>query len=363
MAELSSRQFIIIVAFVILTSKLVTMPSVVYASASNDAIFSILINSAIELLLVFLITLVIVRNPDTNLFTLLKKRFTIVGAVLIYLILAIYMVARITLCYQEIYSFFLNQLYDDFSPWLFALPTFFVTGYIAYKGARTLGRSLEILFWFILIGTIISVISNVDFLQFDKNLPYFTEGTLPMLQGSMSSAFYFGNSLCLLFFVGKVDISPKLLRKTMLISGVVALFILAICFIFYDVFGKSMQYVIFALSEFSQYDPFIMELQRLVWLTSIVDITKLFCSTICLIYCIGQANKALMQTKTTILPILVAFLLIFSLATIAHYDLLVMFIAVREYLSYITLGIIAIILIITIILAAKRRKNVEKSIQ
>ena len=357
MAELSSRQFIIIAVFVMLTSKLVTMPSVVYAGANGDAIFSILINFAVELLLVFLITLVIIRNPNTDLFTLLKRKFTVVGAVIIYFLLAVYLILRLTLCYQELYSFFLNQLYDEFSPWLFAIPTFFVTGYIAYKGARTLGRSLEIMFWFILIGTIISVISNVNYLQFDQNLPYFAEGALPMLNGSLTSMFYFGNSLCLLFFVGKVDASPKLLRNTMLVSACVMLFILAICFVFYDVFGKSMQYVIFSLSEFSQYDPFILELQRLVWLTSIVDITKLFCSTICLIYCVGQANKALMQTKTTILPILVAFLLIFSIATIAHYDLLVMFEVVRKYLSYVTVGLIALMLIFIIILAIKRQNG------
>lgn len=360
MTEINSRQFIIIAIFLMLTSKLVTMPSIVYSAAAGDAIFSILLNFLVELLLIFLITLIIIRNPHTSLFELLKQKLTIVGAVIVYIILALYMIARITLCYQELYSFFLNQLYDDFSPLLFAIPTFFVTGYVAYKGIRSLGRSLEIMFWFILVGTIISILSNIDYLQFDQNLPYFANGIMPVLEGSGRSAFYFGNSLCLLFLVGKVEIKPNLLKKTMFFSILFAIFIVLICFIFYDVFGKSMQYVLFALSEYSQYDPFVLELQRLVWLTSIIDITKLFCSTICLIYCIGQANKVLFQTKTTLLPILIAFLLIFSLATLLHYDLLIMFELVRDYLSFITIGIIALMLIICIYLnLVKVHKNVD----
>ena len=360
MTEINSRQFIIIVVFLMLTSKLVTMPSIVYSAAAGDAIFSIILNFIVELLLIFLITLIIIRNPHTSLFELLKRKLTVVGAVIVYIILALYMIARLTLCYQELYSFFLNQLYDEFSPLMFAIPTFFVTGYVAYKGIRSLGRSLEIMFWFILVGTIISMISNIEYLQFDQNLPYFANGIMPVLEGSGRSAFYFGNSLCLLFLVGKVEIKPNLLKKTILYTILISIFIVIICFIFYDVFGKSMQYVLFALSEYSQYDPFVLELQRLVWLTSIIDITKLFCSTICIIYCIGQANKVLFQTKTTLLPILITFLLIFSLATLLHYDLLIMFELVRNYLSFITIGIIALMLVICIYLTiSKTPKNVD----
>ena len=360
MTEINSRQFIIIVVFLMLTSKLVTMPSIVYSAAAGDAIFSIILNFIVELLLIFLITLIIIRNPHTSLFELLKRKLTVVGAVIVYIILTLYMIARLTLCYQELYSFFLNQLYDEFSPLMFAIPTFFVTGYVAYKGIRSLGRSLEIMFWFILVGTIISMISNIEYLQFDQNLPYFANGIMPILEGSGRSAFYFGNSLCLLFLVGKVEIKPNLLKKTILYTILISIFIVIICFIFYDVFGKSMQYVLFALSEYSQYDPFVLELQRLVWLTSIIDITKLFCSTICIIYCIGQANKVLFQTKTTLLPILITFLLIFSLATLLHYDLLIMFELVRNYLSFITIGIIALMLVICIYLTiSKTPKNVD----
>ena len=360
MTEINSRQFIIIVVFLMLTSKLVTMPSIVYSAAAGDAIFSIILNFLVELLLIFLITLIIIRNPHTSLFELLKRKLTVVGAVIVYIILTLYMIARLTLCYQELYSFFLNQLYDEFSPLMFAIPTFFVTGYVAYKGIRSLGRSLEIMFWFILVGTIISMISNIEYLQFDQNLPYFANGVMPIIEGSGRSAFYFGNSLCLLFLVGKVEIKPNLLKKTILYTILISIFIVIICFIFYDVFGKSMQYVLFALSEYSQYDPFVLELQRLVWLTSIIDITKLFCSTICIIYCIGQANKVLFQTKTTLLPILITFLLIFSLATLLHYDLLIMFELVRNYLSFITIGIIALMLVICIYLTiSKTPKNVD----
>lgn len=363
MTELTSRQYIIVASIIMLTSKLVTMPSVVFSSASNDAIFSVIINSILELLLIFLITLAIAKNPNKGLFEVLKSKFTRVGAYIIIGLIAIYALARVTFCYEELYSFFLELLYDEFSPYIFAIPTFFVTGYLAYKGARTIGRTLEILFWFILIGTIVSVVCNVGFMSFDTNMPYFQNGIMPVLEGSGSSAFYFGNSICLLFFMGKVRIDDNLVKKTIISSSVIALLIIAFCFIFYDVFGLSMQYILFALSQYSQYDPFILELQRLVWLSAIVDITKLFCSTACLAYCLGQAGKTFMQSKTTLLPILTTFLLIFSLATILHYDLLVMIELIRNYISYITIGLITLTIIICIILSISRRQNAQKFIQ
>ncbi len=364
MKELTSRQFVIIAIFVILTSKFVTMPSIIFASASNDSIFSILIGLLIELLLIFLITVVIKRNQDTSLFDLLKQKFGIAGAVVIMLILFCYAIVRLSYCYQELYSFFIELLYDEFPPLFFALPTFFVTGYIAYKGARSLGRTFEILLPFIVVGTIIALLSNIDFLNFSTNLPYFTQGLSPMLDGFLHSGFYFGNSIVLLFFVGKVKITEpkKFVKNTMITLNITAGIILVACFLFYDIFGMAMQYTIFALTEYSQYDPFILELQRLVWLSAIVDITKLFCSTAVFVYCLGQAGKQVFNAKTTIFPITIALALVYCIATILHYDLEIMFTLVQNYFSFITLGIISLSLIVCLILSIKRSRNEQKFI-
>ena len=56
MKEITTRQFIIIAIIVMLTSKFVTMPTIIFAGATKDAIFSIILGLCIELLLIFLIT-------------------------------------------------------------------------------------------------------------------------------------------------------------------------------------------------------------------------------------------------------------------------------------------------------------------
>ncbi len=363
MTEISTRQFIIIAIVLLLASKLDTMLAVVYSVASTDAIISIILNFVLELLLIFAITVVIKRNPDTNLFELLKKKFTVVGAYIIILLLGLYLLARLVYCYQELYSFFLEFLYDDFSPYIFALPTFFVTGYLAFKGARSLGRTLEIVIWFILIGLAISVVCNVEYMSFVSNMPYFENGASPMLDGTWRSTFFFGNSLCLLFFVGKVKFSDHFIGKTVGICAITSLITVAICFIIYDVFGYAMQYVIFALSEYAQYDPFILELQRLTWLTAIVDIAKLFCATSVFVYGLGQIGKSVMKTRSTLIPIIINFLLVFSIATIINYDLYTLMDLVTSVFSFATLGLIALTIIICIILMIKRRQNEQKFIQ
>ena len=363
MTEISTRQYIIIVILVLLASKLDTMLAVVYSVANTDAIISIILNFLIELLIVFMVTLVIKRNPDTNLFELLKKKLTAVGAYVIILLVGVYLMTRLIYCYQELYSFFLEFLYDEFSPYLFALPMFFVTGYLAFKGARSVGRTFEIVFWFILVGIIVSVFCNIEFLSFVSNMPYLEDGALPVFEGTYRTSFFFGNSLVLLFFVGKVKMSEHFVGKTVSYAAVTALAITAICFIIYDVFGYAMQYVIFALSEYAQYDPFILELQRLTWLTAIVDIAKLVCTTTIFVYALGQIGKSVMKTRSTLLPIFINFLIVFSVATLLNYDMYTMMDFVTEFLSFATLGIIAVLLIICLILVIKRRKNEQKFIQ
>ena len=363
MTELSSRQFIMISIYLIISSKLMSMPILLFNYAGKEAIFAIILNFIFELLIAFLICEVIKRNPNTSLFELLKKKFSIIGAYIILIILYAFILFKFAFVLQELYSFFKEFLYDDFMPIIFAIPTFFVVGYLAFKGARTMGRTFEILFWFILIGIIVTIACNLEFVTFTRLVPYFENGITPMLDGSLKSLFYFGNSIPLLFFIGKVQITNKFTTKVICSTTGLALFITAFCFIFYDVYGMAVPYSLFALSDFSQYDPFILDLQRLSWLSTMVDVTKLFCSASIFLYCLGQSGKSMFKLKSSFYPILITILITYILATILNYDLDIMKHFIANYLSYATIGVMALTIIISIILSFNRRENEQKFIQ
>ncbi len=360
MSEISTRQFIFIALFLGITSKLMSMPVALFESAGNDAIFAIMLNFLVEIGLVVLIAYVIKKHPGIGLFQLLKNSVGKVLAICIIILLFVFIIVKMFFALEEVYTFFKEFLYDYFSPLMFALATFFVIGYLSFKGARTLGRTLEILFPFIMIGLAVTILSNVGFLEFTRQMPYFKEGAGQMLMGSIQNIFYFGNSLPLLFFVGKVKCSDKFVMKTVLSYSGLAVFVSAFCFAYYDIFGHATIFGLFALIDYSQYNPYILDLQRLNWLSIIVNITKLFCSTSILLYCLGQAGKMITGLKSSFWPIVVACAINFTIATFVNYEIDLIKYLVTYYLSYITLGLMVLVALICIIICIKARRKCVK---
>lgn len=356
MTELTTRQFILLSLFLVTTSKLMTMPISIFSSAQNDAIFSILFGSIIELLLIILISIVIARNPETNLFALLKKRLGSFFAYAIIFILYAFVITKFIFVLLEIFTFFKDYLYDDFNPVIYTLSTFFVVGYISFKGCRTMGRTFEILFPVIVIGLVIALISNVEFATLDTMLPYFDNGILPVFEGLGENLFYFGNALPLLFFVGKVNIKPHFVTKTAWANVGLFAFIILFCFMFYDIFGHSTILSTFAISDYTQYDPYILDLQRLNWLSMMIDVTKLFCSASILLYCLGQASKWIIHTQSSFFPIIITLIIQFCLAGLINFDLHNTQDIITSYLSYIAGGLILLTMIICLILMLRRGK-------
>ena len=359
MTEVSTRQFILIAIFLIVASKMMTMPTLIFEFAVKESVYSIILGFIVEILIVFLICEVIKRNPNISLFDLLKKKFSIVGAYFIMIILYVFVLFKLLFVLQELYSFFKEFLYDDFHPLIYAIPTFFVIGYLAYKGARTLGRTLEILFLFVVIGIVVSIVSNLEFVTANRMLPYFENGVTPMLEGIARNMFFFGNSIPLLFFVGKVKINHLFTTKTFSATTGLAVFITAFCFIFYDVYGYATYYTLFALSDFTQYDPFILDLQRLNWLSTFVDVTKLFCTGSILLYCLGQAGKSIAQVKSSFFPIIFGIIATFVVATLSKYDLDTMKTYITEWVSFATMALMVLIILICIIMCIKRSSKNE----
>ena len=106
--QITTREYILFAMFAVLTSKIMTMPHVIYNYATHDAIFSVLLNMLIELLLVVLITLLIAKNPDKTFFEFLSSKITKFGATIVIIIISLYLLLKATFILQETYTFFLH---------------------------------------------------------------------------------------------------------------------------------------------------------------------------------------------------------------------------------------------------------------
>ena len=352
MTELKSRQYLIIVLFIQFTSKLVSMPTLVFSDAKNDAILSIMLSGLIELGLIMLLTRAIKNNPNKNLVSLLKEKIGWVSYVIIFILCA-FVFIRIAYCLQELYSFFLENLYDELDLLVFIIPLLFVSIFFSIRGLKTMGRTLEIFIGLIAGGMFIAILTNIEFIDFEANLPYLENGTSPLFSASLNSLFLFTTPISLLLLMGKVEITPNLEKKTLLLSMIGYLIIVIFCFIFYSVFGNSMQYVLFALSEYSQFDPYILELQRLIWLSAVIDVTKLFLSSVCLFSFISSQFPK--KSKAQLGCIGLLSLLTITMGYVTKFDSILWFNLTKSVLSMVSIGVILLAIIICILLL--RRKN------
>jgi len=345
--------------YAILTSKIMTLPCVVYETAGHDAIISIIINLSLDILLVLFITMLIVKYPDLTLFEFLSQKITKVGAYIIISILSIYLFVKALWIFEETYEFMINSLFDSFSTLGYFIPAFFVTGYMAIKGENTLGRCLEIFAFFVAIGLFLCYINTAGIVPLDTNLPYFRNGITNALNGTLSSSLYIGNPLILLFFMGKVKTTKKMTLKTILCSLALMFFVVLNDFSFYNIMGNSVIYSSYALSHISEFNPFVSELGHLTWLSIIISAVNLFSVVALMVYSYSEGAKTIFKLKNRTIPILCSFVLMYIICYILHFNLSDFENIITNYCSYPSIIIILSVLLLLIILNLFRRKKNE----
>lgn len=350
MQKITTNQYILIASFCILTSKIMTMPTIVYGYAKNDAIFSVAINILIDFLIVVLITNLIKKYPNKTFLSLLTQKFKKVGAILITTIISIFLVFKAAFLLQETLSFFTLALYENFNIWLLLIPAILTILYISYKGLNAIGRSIDIYWIFVFLAVVIILVISISKVNFNANLPYFENGLIPVLKGSMHSLLYTGNGLLLFYFLGKVELKPKIVRYTTIFSLIMTCVVVLNVLVFYDLFTTFVPYCTFALSHLSQSNPFVTELGHVGWL-SIVEstINLVFMCSICC-FCVRQYLQNTFKIGKKIISTCITGLLFFLIMYLFKFDLYNILNFVKEYGFWYNAFLLPIIIVMCIIL-------------
>lgn len=288
MTKITTNQYILIAVFCILTSKLMTMPTIVYNLAQKDAIISIALNVFIDVCIVLCITALIKKYPNITFFELLKQKIKRAGAIIVGIIICAYLLLKGIFLLQETISFFTLALYENTSFLMLFIPALLCIMYISYKGLSAIGRSIDIYWVFVFLALVILFVISVMQVDVTANLPYFENGIKPIIDGSMQSLFYVGNGIVLLMFMGKVEQKPKLMHYTSLLCILMAFFVIANNFIFLCLFKDFVPYCTFAVSHLSQYNPFVTELGHVGWLSIIESTINLIFMTSIFYYAVRQ---------------------------------------------------------------------------
>ena len=141
--KISMRQAGIIILFVIFSNKILLLPGLMYDYIKADALFAVFMLFLIEFLAVPIFLKLI-----------LSKYLTKVGADLIYIIAAVFMIFKALLTFSIVYVYFKEQIYQSEVIWFAFITSIPIVNHAVLSGIKPTARTMEIFLGAILIGFI-----------------------------------------------------------------------------------------------------------------------------------------------------------------------------------------------------------------
>lgn len=252
MHKINYRQFAIIVFLLLTSSKFISLPSLLAQTGKNDAYIALAISLALEVLFIYIIVKMLRDSGEQNLYVFIKKRLGSVCARIICILLTMYSLLLIMNLIKSYDLFVGFNLYYKFSWLYYVLPLMAVAGFMAYKGIRNIGRTSELLYFFIIAGLVYILIKAVSYCDITFVLPFMKEGFSPIALTVYRSTAWFGSGITLFLMFGDIDLSTrndKTLHKYIIMA---TLLIYLSSFVFFGVFGETAIRHPFAISDLSQ---------------------------------------------------------------------------------------------------------------
>lgn len=357
MKSISTHQFIIISIFILLGPKLLSLQPAIFAFANKDAIWGLVIGCLIELPILLLVVFLIKKYQNITFYELLKSKLGKIVFKTLLIIILIFILFKALFLYQETYSLFSQILYEDFPLWIYVACAILVTGYIACKGSRTIARSLEFYYIIAFVGLLISALSAIISIRMENLLPFFENGLMPTLNSVFKTFFFYGNSIILLFFMGKVDIKPKFVWRNLLAYGIYFVYVIGASLIFYEVYGQCVRFSDFTIAELPQYSPFVSDLGRLHWISMVVCTLMLYSLSSIFIWSAICCTKWITDTKNSSVHVCINMFIILVLAIINQFTVSVMLDKIYSYWSIGSIVVLCIYVILSIILLCLKKQT------
>ena len=269
---ISTRQLIIFYCIYSFSIKFLSLPSLLSATAGKDAWISALVGVVIELGFLFL-ALLWLKNCDKSIYESLilkKNKVTHTASILIAkIILATFLgifFYQILILTEQTYNLLNDNLFDYVPPMIFSIPLLLLGIFFCFMPSRSIFRSGEVFFVFIIFGIILSVFPALSSINSGEVTPIFEHGAKPIFLAVGKNIIYFESVLFLLMFKGEINISKHFLKKFMSWAVILAAFFVFFVFMFYSLFGPLAPTKNIAVTNFTIHSAFITTSGRLDWI-------------------------------------------------------------------------------------------------
>lgn len=360
MKQLTTRQTAMILFLGVIAIKLMAFPSVSFKTAGNVSYFSVILSFVLDFVSFYIFLSVMSKFPNQTFRELSEESFGKIFTKFLYIMLFVYLFSKSVVIIKETHGYFLEVLYDELRWSQFILPLFIILGYIMLKSLKTLGRTVEFLFYVIILGIAFSILFSLDKVDFSNLLPISFDFTKKVLESVYKCAFSYGDYLILIIFMGRVKFEKNTKRKLLIAVFIAMLLVLIFIILFISLFGDSAISQYLSLSQLSLSSTQPVTIGRLDWITVMMWAIALILQTGVLLYCCKDCLKNILDVKSEYVPVfIIEFLLIIAVSVLyLSLEITISIVTSPEFSIFaITIQALFPFVLFPIISAMKTKKN------
>ena len=315
--QLSTRQACLIILFSMLSTKLLSLNSIISSDMGNNAWFTFFISFVIDFLFA-LIFIYLINKIDMPILEYIRKNFGYAVSIIISVFVGIMFLFKTTEIMVDIYLFFVQLIYVEINRLVFIVCFFWVLYYFGTRYLRSIGRTIEILLYLVLFSLVLSVVISFKAVNLENLLPFLNINIFRTGQNILTHNLWFGDFWFLFFMIGNIKKESDTTKKLIWTYVLSALVILIFVVIFTGVFGLTAPLHRVCVIDITEVTPRLINQARFNWLVDfifpIVLILGLGLHANCITICIKHFIRGCVKSKNTISGILTtAFVLIIGI--------------------------------------------------
>ena len=264
--KMSYRQASIIIFYMLVAFKVLSLPSLMYQTCKNDGYLAVLIMMLVDAVLIWASLKILKQAKDKNIYDFIKERTGCVVAKLFVIALTLVPLIHLGIKTKGLEWFLVKNLYTKFEWFQFAIPMALITCYMIYKGVRNIGRVSEFFIWIIVIGVLIIIIRGFSSVDWTFFLPVLSKGVKPVFKAIYDYLAWFGIGGELLLFAGCIDFKQEKKSRIFFYSALAIILVQLVLWSFYGAYGIMSSTHNFAISDISQISNANIALDELSWL-------------------------------------------------------------------------------------------------
>lgn len=357
----SSKQVGIMMFFMILSTKLLTLPSLYYQFSGSKAILSVFLGLIFDFLTLLCVYNFAKSNPNKSFYEILQNKFGKITAKIIYTFIFLFFLIKLILMINGGYTYIRDSVFANSNIFLFLSIFLIVINYLSWHSNKAFGRSCEFFFPFTLILLIICICLGA----FSKYMAFvrinFIGNYSSVLTSNISLALYFGDPLFLLLANEKTDLDKGFKSNIFKYSIIGYLIVFIIYFIFYGIYGPTAIMHKFVLGDIIAFSLNSSDFGRLDIVPVITILIVIYLQAGILYKCCFKSLYSVIKLDKKpiiylIFNILIVFLLLFiftSVESVLNFN--------ANFFKWVALFVVYFIPLLALLIKNKKEKTYEEN--